>query len=204
MSLINHHKIEPQAESDDMYYENTDTTRSLRPIPKARTTVVHTGNVQDAPPGVILLGRGNSFSLGRSEVIFLHKSKGEKSKANDGEVKRTQSLDARANHIHEQHLESDTSLYALSPPPISNGECKHMIIGQRLEETRLADDVGLDFEERSDLDILWDKVESVMFAKQAAVQTVLEDFGIGDIGGGEEHGLEEENIWQVVEENFCV
>ncbi|KAK3798042.1 hypothetical protein RRG08_034603 [Elysia crispata] len=104
-------------------------------------------------PGVILLGRGNSFSLGRSEVIFLHNTKPyRRSKGQTTQQRSTGGiLNSRVNHgdnaLHtlssgsvmkadapstvssSNHASSTgtsrTEPGGPSPPPLSNQVCVH-------------------------------------------------------------------------------
>lgn len=156
-------------------------------------------------PGVILLGRGNSFSLGRSEVILLHNRPIRRSQ---GDAKRG-SAETNLDSIQEQ---SNTPP---SPPPISEKDVSskmnaHTNGWNRSERDVLQEEV----ETVGDTDAfakclhqLWCKAEEVMTANEGRVLKVLEEFGIGELGGGGGddggEGLqEEEQVWQIVQENY--
>ncbi|KAK6986204.1 hypothetical protein BgiMline_015837 [Biomphalaria glabrata] len=122
----------------------------------------------------ILLGRGNSFSLGRSEAIIINSNR------KSWQVKETNRNNNCVGDFNTTH--------GFAPPPISilvtNGTD---VVSQTTS--------GQSFDE---LEKLWHKVESIMLAKQEVVQQVLEESGIG------EAGEEDEDVWQVLQENFQV
>lgn len=163
-----------------------DEAAPLRPISKGNNKYDKNGNRNH--PGVILLGRGNSFSLGRSEVIVLNRKLKRTSSLQSADDNNEYTPSGCSDDVEVNNNNVVGHLHASTPPPISNGGSEELLMS------------------RNNLDLLWAKAESVMFAKQEAVQSVLEDFGIGEAGGrGEEdHNLEEENVWQVVQENFQV
>ena len=163
--------------------DEEDEARPLGQIPKQNRK--YNKNHNKSPPGVILLGRGNSFSLGRSEVIVLNRKHNWTSGTCADDNAPSVNCD---NGVEVNNNKMVDPLHVSTPPPVSNGGSEEFSLPQ------------------NDLDLLWAKAETVMFARQEAVQRVLEDFGIGEAGGrGEDNqDLEEENVWQVVQENFQV
>ncbi|CAL1547424.1 unnamed protein product [Lymnaea stagnalis] len=156
--------------------------------------------------GIILLGRGNSFSLGRSEAIVLNNTR-QKRQANNLEGvinSRTANIvegntDFNGSHIVEGNANLSGS-HGPAPPTISNGERQV----PKPNGVQNATSAG-HFDE---LEMLWRKVESIMAAKQGVVQQVLGEFGIGGAGGGgekdEQRVTEEESVWKVLQDNFQV
>lgn len=166
-----------------------------------------TFNPSDSPtvlhePGIILLGRGNSFSLGRSEVILVNNTRQTK-QANNGvhNARNGNIVEGNSNFNGSHIVEENTNLsgsHGPAPPTISNSEGKV----SKPNGVQIATSGG-DFDE---LEMLWRKVESIMAAKQEVVQQVLSEFGIGGAGGGgeedEQRVTEEESVWQVLQDNF--
>ena len=149
-----------------------DDAGPLREFPVANHRQQHS---KASRPGVILLGRGNSFLLGRSEMIVLHNNR------------RTAPPSVKHHNTNVPAAPEVNSL-SLSSPPISNGHNGEVSKGQEVMTLK-----------NEDLDLLWAKAEAIMFAKRKSVQQVLEEFGVGE-GGGEDGGEEEEDVWQVVQD----
>ncbi|CAG5121998.1 unnamed protein product [Candidula unifasciata] len=142
---------------------------------------------------VIVLGRGNSFNLGGSEVILLNQKRG---RANTrfagvhegsadclcvGSNDKSESEDV-PSLVKEDTVESSLMV------PVCDG---------RATESAEADVVV------DEVDTAWRKAEMIMAAKNETVLKVLEQFGIGRTWGLTEAGAdklaEEECIWHTVE-----
>ncbi|CAG5121450.1 unnamed protein product [Candidula unifasciata] len=153
-----------------------------------------TNSSQKEKPGVILLGRGNSFSLGRSEVMLLHANRRNKSDA------------GRTGNRNYRHLVTgldNSNNNNNSTESISN---RNLNMFDSLVNTRAqrVSDRGMTPDE---LESLWRKAEVVMAAKQVVVQEVLEEFGIaepGRVGEGTLDKAMEETIWQAVQDSFQI
>lgn len=156
------------------------------------SSLTFTNNSQKRKPGVILLGRGNSFSLGRSEVMLLHANRRNKSDAG-----RTGNRNYRHSVANFDNNKNNNNAVV----SVSNGNvnmCDSLVAArsQRVPDSRLA---------ANELEALWRKAEVVMAAKQTVVQEVLEEFGIAEPGREGEETLDkvmEETIWQAVQDSL--
>lgn len=208
--------ISTESSENDQFISETQTVTCEEPSKIRAITISNKKPVlkgSQSKPGVILLGRGNSFSLGRSEVILLHNRPVRRSKGSTA----LQGLgDNPLDSIQEQ---SNTPP---SPPPISGGVsskrnphingCKKMEDKDLLEEVESVGDTSVDIMDADafakSLHQLWSKAEEIMTANEGRVLKVLEEFGIGEQaggGGGDDGGegtQEEEQVWQIVQENY--
>lgn len=158
------------------------------------SSLTFTNNSQKRKPGVILLGRGNSFSLGRSEVMLLHANRRNKSDAG-----RTGNRNYRHSVANfDNNKNNNNSVLSVSNRNVNMCDSLVGARSQRVSDSRLVP---------SELEALWRKAEVVMAAKQTVVQEVLEEFGISEPGReGEEtqDKVMEETIWQAVQDSLQI
>ncbi|BFZ10146.1 hypothetical protein BsWGS_13185 [Bradybaena similaris] len=155
------------------------------------SSLTFTNNSEKRKPGVILLGRGNSFSLGRSEVMLLHANRRNKSDAG-----RTGNRNYRHSVTNFDNNKNNNNAVLSFNRNVNMCDSLVAARSQQVPGSRLAP---------SELEALWRKAEVVMAAKQTVVQEVLEEFGIAEPGREGEETLDkvmEETIWQAVQDSL--
>lgn len=159
--------------------------------------------VQKSKACAVLLGRGNSFSLGRSEVILLHAARRRRAHTATVTNLNWQNLPDESANIENNNM--GVQFWSNRTRSLSDhcaAVSEHKSLGTLAARTHRS---SYSVHVQHDLETLWQKAESVMSAKQSAVQQVLEEFGISDTGAWEEDAkrvAEEETVWQAVQDNF--
>uniref|UniRef100_A0A0B6YV78 Uncharacterized protein n=1 Tax=Arion vulgaris TaxID=1028688 RepID=A0A0B6YV78_9EUPU len=172
-------------------------------------------------PWVILLGRENSFSLGRSEVMLIHTKRDIRQSGPNVTYDRNKLVgdslgNYPRNNINNQFCgnlsKKDSALLAFSG--LSDGVrsgCSSNVVTDAVLMTGCngtvdCDEVPTDYNVVTDiLEAVWQKTELIMAAKEERVVQILAEYGIGSAGGGDgsqdmiDKSAEEEKVWQAVE-----
>uniref|UniRef100_A0A0B7BBS3 Uncharacterized protein n=1 Tax=Arion vulgaris TaxID=1028688 RepID=A0A0B7BBS3_9EUPU len=198
------HKYEENMPLNTQSPTHVDTRLVLEDIEeidgdKLSDTLTSTRNSQKHKPGVILLGRGNSFSLGRSEVMVVHANRQNKrnNSKNHNSTEESDNIQNNNNHFK--------SRINLNQPPPPAAELLNATIQAGSDAVMAKTQKAADYKFLPvELETLWDKAERIMAAKETVVQQVLEEFGIGEAQDDSVDKVMEETIWQSVQENVYI